>query len=98
MTVGGLRRRTSGAEASRVAALVRQGLALAASDVVTVVELRCRVPGCPPVETVVLILRGAARYRLRVFRPLPDVAADDLPPAWYLPALAFDGVEDCGCC
>lgn len=96
--VGGLRTRTSGAEAGRVVALVRHGLRLSESDVVTVAELRCRVPGCPPVETVVLILRGAARYRLRVFRPVTDVAEADLPPAWYLPALALDETDEGGCC
>jgi hypothetical protein len=96
--VRGLRSREAGAGAGRVAALVRTALALEASDIVTVAELRCGVPGCPPVETVALILRGAAHYRLRVFKPLAEVGAGDLPPAWYLPALADEGEPDCGCC
>lgn len=94
----GLRRPARGAEAGRIAAMVRAHFGLDGTWVVTVAELQCQVPGCPPVETVALMWdAGDAAYRLRVFRPLEGVCADDLPPTWYLPALLAED-DDCGCC
>ena len=87
-----------GAEAARVAALVRARFALPAEAVVAASELRCGLPGCPPVETIVLAWDGQGqRHRLRVFRPLAEVTEEDLPPRWYFPALADDGTDE-GCC
>ena len=82
-----------------MASLVRERFALPPVAVVVASELRCQVPGCPPVETAVLIWNEAGeRYRLKVFRPLAEVAEEDLPPRWYLPALLDQGEADCGCC
>lgn len=97
--IRGLRRPGRGGDAARVADLVRGRFALGEAAVVVASELRCRVPGCPPVETVVLIWDGAGgRHRLRVFRPLAEVTEEDLPPRWYWPALRDEGEGDCGCC
>ena len=95
----GLRRPgRGGGHARRVAALLRDHFALAGGWVVTVAELRCLTPGCPPVETVALLWDAeGARHRLRVFRPLAEVSRDDLPPRWYLPALRAEDGDD-GCC
>ncbi|MBD3763436.1 MAG: hypothetical protein IE927_01515 [Rhodobacterales bacterium] len=82
-----------------MAALLRDRFALGSDWVVAVSELRCQTPGCPPVETVALMWDPAgAPYRLRLFRPLAAVTDDDLPPRWYLPALAAEGDADCSCC
>lgn len=82
-----------------MAALVRERFALPGAAVVVASELRCQVPGCPPVETAVLIWDGAGeRYRIKVFRPLVEVTEEDLPPRWYWPALLDEGEGDCGCC
>jgi len=41
---------------------------------------------------------GQVRYHFKVFKPLTEVLADDLPPSWLKDALAaVDGAE-CGCC
>ena len=97
--IRGLRRPGTGDEARRVAALVRDRFALPDAAVVVASELRCRVPGCPEIETAVLVWDEAGeRYRLKVFKPLPEVAADDLPPRWYFPALRDEGETNCGCC
>lgn len=95
----GLRRPAQGGDAARLSALVRAHFALGPEWTVTVAELRCQVPGCPPVETIVLMWNpDGAPFRLRVFRPLAQVDPDDLPPRWYLPALAASDDVDCGCC
>lgn len=97
--IKGLRKPGGSPDAARVARLVRNGLALPLDTVVSISEIMCQVPGCPPIETLALMWdRDGAPYRLRVFRPLADVRAEDVPPAWYFPALKYDGDSDCGCC
>lgn len=97
--VNGLRKPGGSPQAARVAQLVRLGLRLDDSTIVSVAEISCFVPGCPPVETLALIWDGAGTpYRLRFFTPIAEVMAQDIPPAWYLPALRYDGDAECGCC
>jgi hypothetical protein len=53
------------------------------TDVVLVNELRCDEPGCPPIETIVALLRaGAPPRQLKVHKPLVDVTVEDLRAAW----------------
>lgn len=83
----------------RIRSGVRTRFALSAAAVIVVAEQRCLVPGCPPVETVVTFWDDAGqRYRIRFFKPLPEVTDADLPPGWLLAGLADDGDTACGCC
>jgi hypothetical protein len=59
-------------QASRVAALVRTTLSLSDDAAVTVQQLTCREPGCPPVETVIAVLASNTR-RWTLHSPLADV-------------------------
>lgn len=94
-----LRTPSSRGLASHVASLLRAQFGLGPDWVVSVSELHCVTPGCPPVETVALMWDAAAvAHRLRLFKPLAKVQSDDLPPRWYLPALVADGDEDGACC
>jgi nitrate reductase delta subunit len=81
----------------RVEAWTRERFGLAHGSRVHVWEIACAVPGCPPLETAVVFWIGEQRYQLKVFKPLEEVARDDLPPAWFRNALAVaDGFEwDC---
>lgn len=45
---------------------------------VTVNELSCSEPGCPPVETVVSVLRKPAPLMFKVFKPAVDVTEAEL--------------------
>jgi hypothetical protein len=38
------------------------------------------------------------RYQFKVFKPLAEVACDDLPPAWLRDALSVAEGIDCDCC
>lgn len=78
----------------------RARFALAPEDAVLVTEITCRLPGCPPLETVIAFWNGAGvRHHVKVFKKAVDVQENDLPPAWYRPALVVDdnASMDCGC-
>ena len=82
--------------ASRVKAWTRSRF----GDVtVLVTELESAVPGFPPLQTVVAFWTAERKhYHFKVFKPLVQVAEEDVPPAWYRDALAVTPETDCGCC
>lgn len=72
---------------------------LGAAAVIMVAEVECQVPGCPPIETIVAFWgEDGTRYRFKVFKPVADVTADDLPISWLLPSLVDYGELGCECC
>jgi nitrate reductase delta subunit len=82
----------------RVREWTRARFALAADDTIMVSQLSCTLPGCPPLETVVVFWTAAGRHHFKIFKPIADVAEDDLPPAFMKNALvALEGI-DCDCC
>jgi len=51
-------------------------------DAVVVNELACTEPGCPPVETVIALLRaGSAPRQVKVHKPAVDVTEADVQAA-----------------
>ncbi|MFD6317324.1 hypothetical protein [Methylorubrum thiocyanatum] len=54
--------------ASRAKALLRPALALSEADALSVNEIACTDPGCPDVETVVLVMRAGEPTRALRFR------------------------------
>jgi nitrate reductase delta subunit len=86
------------AAAARVKAWTRERFRLPQDAAISVSELACSLPGCAPLETVALFWIGEQAYRFKVFKPLEEVAPEDLPPAWFRDALAVDDGSDCGCC
>jgi hypothetical protein len=87
----------------RVRAWTRARFRLGEDTTILVSQVSCRLPGCPPLETVVAFWTedGAGaprRHQFKLFKPVADVAPDDLPPAWMRDALVpIDGME-CDCC
>ena len=61
-----------GRRAAHVAQLVRTILILPDDVAVTVQQLTCREPGCPPVETVIAVLAAPAR-RWTLHHPLTAI-------------------------
>jgi hypothetical protein len=87
-----------GAAVDRVGEWTRGRFKLADDDTVMVSEVSCAVPGCPPIETHVVFWTAAGRHHFQVFKPVAEVAEDDLPPAFMKNALiALEGI-DCSCC
>jgi hypothetical protein len=83
----------------RVKEWTRERFKLADDAAILVSEIACALPGCPPLETVVAFwTQGDRRHQFKLFKPVEDVVADDLPPAWLKDALvAMDGIG-CDCC
>jgi hypothetical protein len=53
----------------------------------------------PPLHTVVAFWTGDRRhYHFKIFKPLEQVAEEDLPPARDRDALAVTPGIDCSCC
>jgi len=87
------------AHADRVKAWTRERFGLAPGAVISVAELACALPGCPPIETAVMFwTTDGVHYHFKVFKPLADVVAEDLPPAWYRDALRVVPGVECSCC
>ena len=75
-------RRAAPGRASMVKGWVTGRLGLTEADLVTVAELACHEPGCPPVETVVTV-HGAdgARRDWRVHKALAQIEEADIQKA-----------------
>jgi hypothetical protein len=67
-------------------------------EAILVAEVACAVPGCPPIETVIAFWSEERRHHFKVFKPVAEVAEDDLPPAWYKAAMAVSDDFYCECC
>jgi hypothetical protein len=92
------KRGADGTALDRVRDWTRARFKLVEDEAVMVSEVACGVPGCPPIETHVVFWTALGRHYFKVFKPLADVAEDDLPPAFMKSALvALEGI-DCDCC
>jgi nitrate reductase delta subunit len=100
MTLGSFARSPARlAAVERVQDWTRARFALAEDTVIVAAEIACQVPGCPPIETVIAFWTGeGTRYRFKIFKPVAEVVADDLPVAWLLPSLIDYGDLGCDCC
>lgn len=82
----------------RVRGFTRSRFRLDGETTVMVSELACAVPGCPPVETVIVFWTASdRRHHCKVFKPAAAVTEDDLPPWWMKDALIV-AEGDCDCC
>jgi nitrate reductase delta subunit len=81
----------------RVREWVRERFALG-DGAILVAEVACAVPGCPPIETVIAFWSEERRHHFKVFKPVAEVTAEDLPPRWYKDALAVPDDFECSCC
>jgi hypothetical protein len=87
-----------GAAAEQLREWTRARFALGEDTTVMVAEVVCTVPGCPPLETVVAFWIEGTRHHFKVFKPVAEVAEDDLPPSWLRGALADIPGVGCDCC
>lgn len=63
----------------RIKSWTRTAMGLAAEDPVSVMELACAIPGCPPRETVIVAMPRTGHWlRATVHKAMPDVEEDDI--------------------
>jgi hypothetical protein len=80
----------------RVRTWTRERFTLADEVPVVVAEIACGLPGCPPLETVVAFWTADdRRHQFKLFKPVQEVARDDLPFAWLMDSLAVSEISDC---
>jgi hypothetical protein len=96
----GFKKKTPGhAQAlDRVREWTRARFRLAEETTILVSELACALPGCPPLETVIAFWDGDERYHFKVFKPVEEISADDLPFSWQKESLAVPIDFVCDCC
>ncbi|MER2194646.1 hypothetical protein [Methylobacterium brachiatum] len=75
--------RARSAERAEIAARLKRdligALGLTEADALAVNEIACADPGCPDMETIVLVMRAGAPTRaLRIRRPMDAVDAQDI--------------------
>lgn len=71
--------RLNPAAIDRVKAIFMEAFNLSEDTLLSVAELRCHEPGCPPVETVVTARSGDGEVQnWRVHKPIKDIASDDV--------------------
>ncbi len=84
--------------AARVKDWTRSRFGLPPEATISVSQLACSLPGCAPLETVVVFWIAERRHHFKIFKPLEGVSPEDLPPAWLRDALAVADGLDYGCC
>ena len=82
----------------RVRAWTRERFKLSDDIVILVSELECRLPGCPPLETVIAFWENDKRHHFKLFKPVSKVAFDDLPFTWMKSELIVPDDFSCECC
>ena len=83
----------------RVKDWTRERFTLGEDEVVLVMESASALPGCPPLETGVAFRTvDGTRHHFTLFKPVEEVIAADLPPAWMRGALAASDGFGCECC
>ncbi len=88
---------------ARVREWVRRRFKLSEDAAILVSEVECKLPGCPPLETVVAFwtkdpVEGDKRYHFKLFKKVSEVVYDDLPFAWLLDTLVVPEGFACECC
>lgn len=64
---------------ARIKGWVAEALRLPEGSTVMVTQLRCREPGCPPLETVIAVLGGpAANRKQTLHKAAVDVTREDV--------------------
>jgi hypothetical protein len=82
----------------RVEQWTRERFGLPKEAAVSVAEVACTLPGCAPLETVVMFWIAERCYQFKLFKPVAEVVAGDLPYAWLKDALAVQEGAGWECC
>jgi hypothetical protein len=82
----------------RIQGWTRERFKLPLEIPISVSELDCQIPGCPPLETAVSFWEGEQRYHFKVFKRLEEIVEGDLPYSWMKEAIQVPEGWQCDCC
>jgi hypothetical protein len=83
----------------RVKDWTRNRFQLDEEAIVIVTEGVPKLPGYPPLQTAVSFWTSdSQRHHFAVYKPVTDVAEEDIPPAWMRESLALSEGLTCSCC
>jgi len=89
------RRRPDARQVSAIKGWAREAFGLGDDVTVLVSELTCTEPGCPPLETVVALLRGPGdQAQHKLYKGVAEVTRDDLVALARGEAPGHDHAED----
>lgn len=81
----------------RVKGWTRARFALEENETILLQEAACKLPGFPPMETLVAFWTAdGTRHHFKCFKRVEEIVDDDIPPAWMKDSLAGDIA--CECC
>ncbi|MFO0773182.1 MAG: hypothetical protein U0172_00780 [Nitrospiraceae bacterium] len=79
MNLFGGRRSIDPDQAARIKTWAQAQWAVEPDTIVTVTELQCREPDCPPIETVIALLEGPGRTRqYTIHKPAESIEEEDV--------------------
>lgn len=66
-------------QADRIKTWTREALQLNDETTVMITELECREPGCPPIETVIAVLRGPGNtQQYKIHKTADEISLSDV--------------------
>ncbi|MEY4879052.1 MAG: hypothetical protein RJB62_521 [Pseudomonadota bacterium] len=81
----------------RVRQWIRARFGLGADNAVLVAELKCAIPGCPPLETALAFwTANGIRHQFKLLKPVFDVTERDID--WLIGDLAREDTQYWDCC
>ena len=73
------KKRPNSETVGRIKNLIKQKLGLPETTIVSVVELACHEPGCPPTETIITAhAEDSSKQNWRINNPISEISDNDI--------------------
>ena len=73
------KKRPNSEAVGRIKNLIKQKLGLPETTIVSVVELACHEPGCPPTETIITAhAEDSSKQNWRINKPISEISDNDI--------------------
>ena len=73
------KKRPNSKAVGRIKNLIKQKLGLPETTIVSVVELACHEPGCPPTETIITAhAEDSSKQNWRINKPISEISDNDI--------------------
>ena len=73
------KKRPNSETVGRIKNLIKQKLGLPETTIVSVVELACHEPGCPPTETIITAhAEDSSKQNWRINKPISEISEKDI--------------------